>query len=299
MNSPPVERTIRVLDFLTTHPGQAFSHSELSRRVGISKATAHSILTSLTEAGYLLRNNDTRQYSLGPALIPLGSVALRSLPAVTATTTQAKLLAEELDVQCVVVWSTAEEMVILAHAGIPRVSGFAGQAGQRLPLVPPMGTAQMAWATDNEINAWFGRLGQPITDDLQQHYRDALSEVRRRGYAVGYSVDAYQRLSDIYANANGEIHSPEVAAQLREALDMLGQELYLDGESHSGLRPSFLSAPIFDHQGHMILALSLLLDDRFTSTELQRFVRPMMRAAATVTESIDGRRPNTPVTATD
>jgi DNA-binding IclR family transcriptional regulator len=299
MNSPPVERTIRVLDFLTTHPGQAFSHSELSRRVGISKATAHSILTSLTEAGYLLRNNDTRQYSLGPALIPLGSVALRSLPAVTAATTQAKLLAEELDVQCVVVWSTAEEMVILAHAGIPRVSGFAGQAGQRLPLVPPMGTAQMAWATDDEVNAWFGRLGQPITDDLQQHYRDALSEVRRRGYAVGYSVDAYQRLSELYVRANGEIHSPDVAAELQDTLNMLGQEQYLDGNSNSGLRPTFASAPIFDHQGNMILALSLLLDDRFTSTELPRFVKPMMRAAATVTESIDGRRPNIPVTSSE
>jgi DNA-binding IclR family transcriptional regulator len=299
MKSPPVERTIRVLDFLTTHPGQAFSHAELSRRVGISKATAHSILTSLAEAGYLVRSNDTRQYSLGPALIPLGSVALRSLPAVTTATAQAKLLAEELDVQCVVVWSTAEEMVILAHAGIPRVSGFAGQAGQRLPLVPPMGTAQMAWASDEEINAWFTRLVQPITDEMQQRYHDLLGEVRRRGYAVGYSVGAYERFSQLYENADVEMHSPDMAAELRETLKVLGHEQYLQGGSDPALRPRFVSAPIFDHEGRVILALSLLLDDRFSSGELPRFVRPVMRAAATVTESIDGRRPNVPVSSPD
>jgi DNA-binding IclR family transcriptional regulator len=99
--------------------------------------------------------------------------------------------------------------------------------------------------------------------------------------------------------ANGEIHSPDVAAELQDTLNMLGQEQYLQDEADSGLRPTFASAPIFDHQGNMILALSLLLDDRFTSTELPRFVKPMMRAAATVTESIDGRRPNAPITSSN
>jgi DNA-binding IclR family transcriptional regulator len=291
VNSAPVDRTIRVLDFLTTHPGQAFLHSELSRRIGISKATAHAILSSLTAAGYVVRDSETRQYSPGPALVPLGSVALRSLPAVTAATEQARLLADELDVQCVVMWSTADEMVILAHAGIPRVSGFAGQAGQRLPLIPPLGTAQMAWADDGKVAGWLDRLGQ-ISPEARQPYVETLEQVRRRGNAVGYSVDAYQRLSQLYEAAADDVRSPEVAAQLQTTLAELGRDHYLEDGSERELRPTFLSTPIFDRDGRMALALSLLLDDRFTTDDVPRFVKPLIRAATSVTQSIDGRRPD-------
>ena len=41
------------LDFLAAHPTESFTLSELSRRLGINGASAHAVLTELTEAGYL------------------------------------------------------------------------------------------------------------------------------------------------------------------------------------------------------------------------------------------------------
>lgn len=78
MGSPAVARAVQVLDFLTTHPGRGFTLSELSRRLRISKATAHGILTTLTDRALVQRNPDTNEYRLGPALVPMGSVAERS-----------------------------------------------------------------------------------------------------------------------------------------------------------------------------------------------------------------------------
>jgi DNA-binding IclR family transcriptional regulator len=299
MKSPPVERTIRVLDFLTTHPGQVFSHADLSRRVGISKATAHSILTSLTAAGYLVRDPDTRLYSLGPAVIPVGTVAQQSLPAVARATDQAQLLFEELDVQCAVVWNSEEEIIILAHAGIPRVSGFSGQAGQRLPLVPPMGGAQMAWATEAQIEAWLARYPGQLSDEMRAHHLDILARCRRRGYAVGYSAEAYDRYSKLYQAPDAELHRNDVAAELRATLLALAHEGYPEPAEDTALRPRFISAPVFDHAGRTVLSLSLLLDDRFTAGDMPRLARQLMRATAAVTASINGRRPDVPVTASE
>jgi DNA-binding IclR family transcriptional regulator len=299
MKSPPVERTIRVLDFLTTHPGQVFSHSDLSRRVGISKATAHSILTSLTEAGYLVRDPDTRLYSLGPAVIPVGTVAQQSLPVVARATEQAQLLFEELDVQCAVVWNSDDEIIIVAHAGIPRVSGFSGQAGQRLPLIPPMGGAQMAWATAEQIEAWLARYPEQPSDEMRAHHLDILARCRQRGYAVGYSAEAYDRYSKLYQAPDAEMHRDDVVTQLRATLLALAREGYPEPDDDTGLRPRFISAPIFDRAGRTVLSLSLLLDDRFTAEDVPRLARPLMRATSAVTASISGRRPDVPVSASE
>src|SRR5438045_1900304 len=69
MGSPPIERGILILDFLTTHPGRGFTAAELSRRLGISRSTAHSILITMADRALVLRNPDTHEYRLGPALV--------------------------------------------------------------------------------------------------------------------------------------------------------------------------------------------------------------------------------------
>src|SRR5881227_118241 len=63
------------LDIRAAHPDTAFSLSELCRRLDINKATAHAMLTALAESGFLLRNPRDKSYTLGPALIALGSAA--------------------------------------------------------------------------------------------------------------------------------------------------------------------------------------------------------------------------------
>ena len=68
-----------VLDFLAGHPHDRFGLSELARRLGLSKPTCLGIVTTLTEAGYLVRDAADKTYRLGPALISLGHTAQESL----------------------------------------------------------------------------------------------------------------------------------------------------------------------------------------------------------------------------
>ena len=54
--SPPTDRVVRILDFLAGRPDERFGVSELARRLGLSKPTCLGIVTSLADAGYLVRD---------------------------------------------------------------------------------------------------------------------------------------------------------------------------------------------------------------------------------------------------
>src|SRR5207248_704067 len=71
--APGAERVVAVLNFLTAHPDESFTLSELARRLGLNKATCHALLMTLTEAGYVLRHPTRMTYMLGPALVAAGT----------------------------------------------------------------------------------------------------------------------------------------------------------------------------------------------------------------------------------
>ena len=72
--SPPTARVIAVLEFLARHPHDRFGLSELARRVDLSKPTCLGILTTLTDAGYLVRDAGVQD-------LPTGSGADHTRPA--------------------------------------------------------------------------------------------------------------------------------------------------------------------------------------------------------------------------
>src|SRR3954452_25523721 len=82
--SPPTERVVRILDFLAGRPEERFGLSDLARRLGLSKPTCLGIVTSLTDAGYLVRDAGDKTYRLGPSLITLGHKGQGSMRGSTA-----------------------------------------------------------------------------------------------------------------------------------------------------------------------------------------------------------------------
>jgi DNA-binding IclR family transcriptional regulator len=73
--SAPVERVVRLLDFLVARRGQRFGLSELARDLDLSKPTCLAILTELVAGGYLVRKPRTVTYGFGPALVAAGRAA--------------------------------------------------------------------------------------------------------------------------------------------------------------------------------------------------------------------------------
>ena len=248
--NPGTERTVALLNFLASRPRERFGLSELSRRLGMSKATAHAQVSALTDAGYLLRHPADKTYSLGPALIAVGNAAAaRQYDVVEEARASMARLADELDVQCVASAAYGGEMVMLARAGRIDPLGVTVEVGGRIPLVPPLGTVFMAWSDPDEIDAWLRRLGPDTGETELGRYRDAISTVRRRGYSLGLDSASRARLQA----------SRVPDRQLSGVVDELGHEEYilLELEQSASYDLSLVAAPVFGADARVVLAVTL------------------------------------------
>jgi IclR family KDG regulon transcriptional repressor len=68
--APTVRKAFQILE-LVAGEEKAMSISDLSRELGINKSTVHGIALALEEAGALIRNGDSKRYSLGALFFEL------------------------------------------------------------------------------------------------------------------------------------------------------------------------------------------------------------------------------------
>ena len=274
--APAIERTVALLNFLASRPGESFSLSELSRRVGIAKPTAHAMLAALTDAGYLLRHPAEKTYTLGPALVAVGAAAAaREVDLVAYARDEMTRLADELHVEVVASAAVGDEIVILARAGEPEPFGVRLDVGHRLPLVPPLGTVFVAWSPPEEIDRWLRRVGASATSADLDRYRAAVEAVRRRGYLVGLEPAA--------GNA------PRPATP--ELVEELGHQEYvlLELDRAAPHRPSHMAAPVFGPDGCVVLALTLIgFRGQLRVERVPEIGDRLLDAARTVTKAIGG-----------
>jgi DNA-binding IclR family transcriptional regulator len=293
--APGIERAVNVLNFLAAHPDEEFTLSELARRLHLNKATSHAMLAALTDAGYLLRHPARRTYTLGPALIALGNAAQFQFEAVEFARDEMRSLSEQLGLECLASTAVGDEIVIVARAGTPQPLGVSVQLGQRLPLVPPLGTVFLAWAEPTEIDRWLRRLG-PSADPAQlERCRAALAAVRERGYAVALEADARARLGRAVAELAQAPSRGRGREVVEELVEELGQEEYilLELEHAATYRINHISAPVFGPEGKVELTLTLVgFRDQLSAGQVPEYAERLLAAAVTVTKSIHGTAPS-------
>ncbi len=283
--APAVERTTALLDFLAAHPTQPWSLSELARRLDLNKATAHSMLTALTDAGYLVRHPIRKDYALGPALIGVGRAALEQYPVVDFARPEMRRLADDLGLECLASASVDGDMVILDRIGTPRPLTVSVAVGQRVPIAPPFGTAFVAWEPPDGVERWLARAATSITEPERASYAAALAAVRERGYSVTLEADTHARLGRALTDAPDDVGA---------LVDELGHEDYLliDPVPAASYRVNHLAAPVFDADGGVTVLLALIgFRGTVTGAEVTALGERLVRAAEAVTTSVHGRMP--------
>lgn len=277
--SPAVERSVAVLNHLAASPRQRFTLSELARDLDLNKATAHALLATLVEVGYLVRHEEDKSYALGPALIALGNAALASYPAATLVQEPMDRLSQEFDLECVASTAIAGEIVILASSGTPRPLGINVQPGLRLPLVPPLGTVFVAWSGSHEIDRWLNRLGPTASEADLERYRQALDVVRQRGFSVGLGGDEQQRL----------VESMRTPGRQREPVAPGEEYALVELADSSPYTLNHIGAPVFGPDGRVSLALFLIgFRGQIPADEVPRYAERLVEEANEVTAGLRG-----------
>ena len=292
--SNPTTRVIDVLNFLAAHPTESFSLAEIARHAGLSKASAHRILVTLTEAKILSRHPSHKTFSLGVAAVAIGEAALEKHRGIEVARREIAKLAIELNLQCEVSAIVDEDLLLLAKDGSPQFNGVTHRVGERTPLVPPVAIALMPWSSPEQLDTYVTRCASQLSNELLDYLQYALTVIRQRGYSIVEIGPALKNLRTISHLPYGKTHDDAYWESLNALVGSLTkEEIQLcdlnEGFSHS---VSHISAPIFTPSGsaYMELGMTGMLPS-LSAAKVEEYAERIRTAASVVTNAIRGKAP--------
>lgn len=129
--SNPTLRVLNVISLLASRPGKELSLAELARRLSMSKASAHRLLTTMADADFLARDPVRKTYGLGMTLVGVGQAALERHRELDRARREMARLAVELDIRCSASALIGGDLIILAKEGVPRSHEAQTRVGER------------------------------------------------------------------------------------------------------------------------------------------------------------------------
>jgi len=245
-NVRAVERALQILKcFDDEHPERGVS--EIAQQVGLHKATAHRIMTTLLNLGYLERAGDEQKYRLGVYLADLGFRVIRRMDVRREALPFMAQIVERWDETCDLgLFDQGQVFYIEVMRGSHTLT-IAAAVGQRLPAhCTASGKLFLAHLPARELDAL---LSQPLA-----------------------------------AYTSRTITSPAV---LRQQLEVIRQQGYGfdDEEFEVGIRA--VSAPIRNHEGNVVAAMSVPgPTSRMTPDRIPDIVRSLIEAAEAVSRRL-------------
>lgn len=185
--------------------------AEIARSTGLTRPTAHRLLTALAHEG-LLDRDGTGSWALGFELTLLGAVAAQRYPAQDLATPHLRRLAEATGESAFFSARRGDEVICLERAeGSFPVRSHVLHEGLRLPLgVASAGLAILGHLPDEQLEAALaatrerrGELG-PQHDDA--HVRRLVSHVREHGWSLnpGRIVEGSWGMAAAVFDASGQ-----------------------------------------------------------------------------------------------
>jgi DNA-binding IclR family transcriptional regulator len=186
-------------------------------------------------------------------------------------------------------------MVYVGSAGRPQLSAPQFRVGQRVPCVPPYGTVHMAWSSADEIDDWLKSAPTALTPEQRAKQLGILDAVRDRGYAVGLDLGSahidVNRMSESLTDAPGR---EDLKRDINALFERLGNAEYQLETLGSGeiYDVSMISAPVFDPQGRVAVAITLAgLPRHLEAAAVVEFAETVTRTARAVSKRVLGVPP--------
>jgi DNA-binding IclR family transcriptional regulator len=290
-------RTVQVLNFLASHPGEGYTLSELAEHAQVNVASLHAVLAVLTDSGFVTRDPRRKSYRLGLSAIGVGLAALDDHPVIKQGRETVAELARRLELECLLSVNAGEELLTVAEAGRPERLYLRPRVGQRIPFMPPLAILAVDYLPENEREAWLSRIGPGATEADKQAYRDAAHAGRQLGYAVELETPSRHQISLLMPQLAKDPRSPQLNARLAQLVAQLGHEHHqLENPQPGSSYPvNNIQAPIFDEHAQLIGGLALLgFDEPLTTEEIQAHVHTILAATEHLTRSTGGHIPLTP-----
>ena len=182
-----VEKAIGILS-LFSFSQPRWGISEIAKAMGLPKGTTHNLVSTLTSAGFLQQDPETRRYSLGPKLFTLGSIMVGTLEINQKASAPAHRLAEQTGLICrVAIWDTDAALITL-NVSRQDTEATAARIGPRVAAYcSALGRALLAHLDPPLLEAYLRELKPvaytPRTLVTKAKIKKEILETRARGYA--------------------------------------------------------------------------------------------------------------------
>jgi DNA-binding IclR family transcriptional regulator len=254
--SAPTERVVDVVELLAKPGNEQLRFSDIVAALDLTQATAHSILKTLSDRGWVTRDPVGKAFRLGPALAVVAARTDAVRPLAHAAHAAAVQLSAELGYAASVVERVSEMLVITAFEG-GGIGVHTTPPGEPIAYAPPFGVAFAAWDTPDEQRAWIARSGS-ANPELAERLERVLVRTRERGFDVDWTTPALGQMTQLVGTLRDD-----VPVHVRAMLDQLLVECASIGllpENDSAPRPqpiASICAPVFDDRGRVAMILGL------------------------------------------
>lgn len=249
-----VGRTVNVLHYLGADPRGRHSLTAIATALGFNKATCHAMLVELASHGIVLRHPD-KSYSLGPALVNLGTAATLDDEAVLDIAgRELAAIHDELNVSCMITKLAGDEIQVMVRRDAVRPLIDFTPVGSRTPCRPPAGQEFLAWQPKAVVDSWLARLPERFRDEQTPLYYDRLDDVRRLGYRATIQEDVRALKVLLHRFVNDMPGTEQLIAAVEERA--YGPFTVEDYQPDLSIVTRF-RAPIFDSSGRVALAMSV------------------------------------------
>jgi IclR family acetate operon transcriptional repressor len=166
--------------------GGVIGLSRLAQQSGLALPTIHRLIRTLVDLGYV-RQEPSRQYSLGPRLIRLGESASRLLG--TWSRPYLSRLVDALGESANLAMLDGVRVVYVAQVQSSQSMRMFTEVGRRVyPHCTAVGKALLAHLPPRDLHALLGRTGMPAqtehTITEPSRFAKEIDQVRDQGYAI-------------------------------------------------------------------------------------------------------------------
>lgn len=203
-------RSMELLEVLR-EKNTSFSIAELAEAMALPPSTVHRILQTFCEKKYIIRDERTHTYRLGPALIPLGKAAARGIRLQDAAHPVLESLSRESKEDSYLVIPVGNKGLVIEKVDGPSHLKVVEEFGYEMYLhCGAIRKVLLAYQTPAFIDQYFKTIivnDQAFPHVCPEDLKAELKKIRRDGYAIThgeYVNDAIGIGAPIF-NSDGEL----------------------------------------------------------------------------------------------
>ncbi len=186
-NVQSVTRVAALINILAESPADC-SLGDIAERANLPSSTAHRLLTSLIQVGYVQQNPDTTRYGLGNNLIRLGHLAIQKHDLIRTARPWLEQMAKQTGETVNLTSRFDNSAIQLDHVDSPNMLRVSYPAGERFPLhVSASGKIFLAFMPVAERDHILSQSRKTFTQATivqKEQLEREIEIIRQRGYAL-------------------------------------------------------------------------------------------------------------------